>query len=74
MNDDEAKAEEVYNKSLNDSYWGEAADKYPESNSNDAQTESSVSYILSGMRTKYPEYDWASIEGEVKDKIQSSLT
>jgi len=69
------ESEKVYQNSLDDSYWKDISDKFPNynsSNSNDCKK--AVNYIYKNIKEKYPEYNWKSIGKKVKDKIHSSIT
>ena len=55
-------------------YWKEISDKFPNYNSNSDDTKKATDFILKSMMKKYPEYDWSSIENEIRDSIKAGIS
>lgn len=68
-------ADELYQSSLQDDYWKEYSDKFPQYNnpsSNDNYQ--AVEFILKNMKNKYPDRDWKNIEEPMRKKIRAGIT
>lgn len=68
-------ADEVYYDSLEDSYWKEISDKFPQYKFVDTQDHiDAVEFILNKMKKEYDELDWTGIESEMRNKISDGLS
>jgi len=65
---------DFYQSTLDDDYWKEISDLFPQYNSNDADTQKAVDHIIKGMKNKYPDQDWNNIEKEMRDKVHDGIT
>lgn len=68
-------ADRVYKRSLNDDYWKEISDKFPEYNFSDSNdNKEAIDYIYHKIKEKYPDEDWNSISNYIRDKISGGIT
>jgi tryptophan synthase beta subunit len=66
--------EDFYQSTLDDGYWKEISKLFPDYNGKESDTQKAVSYILKGMKNKYPDQDWANIEADMRSKVHAGLT
>lgn len=72
---EQTDAEKVYELSLDDLYWKEATEKYPNYNDpSEPDCGKAVDYILLGMKQRYDDFNWNEISNEVRDKIHAGIT
>lgn len=67
-------AEEIYQNSLNDTYWKEISNKFPKYNSEESDTNKAVNFILNNIKEKYPNNNWSQIEQDLINKIKDGIT
>ena len=67
-------SEEFYQSTLDDEYWKEISNLFPDYNSDGADAKKAVNYIFNGMKNKYPDEDWANIEKDIRAKILAGIT
>ena len=65
---------DFYQSTLDDDYWKETSDLFPQYNSNDADSKKAVDHIIAGMKNKYPDQDWNNIEQDMRDKVHGGIT
>lgn len=70
-----SKADNLYKNSLDDDYWKNIGDKFPEyNNPKSKDCDDAVNFIIDNMKKKY-KLDWNSdIEKELRSKIKDGLT
>lgn len=69
------ETDELYHSTLNDKYWSEIGNKFPDYNnphSNDH--DEAVNYIIKNMKNHYPEKNWNKIEKPMRKKISAGIT
>lgn len=67
--------ENLYQSSLDDSYWSEISKKFPEYNSlGTSDHKKAINHILNGIKTKHPDQDWNRIEKPMRDKISAGIS
>ena len=67
-------SEDFYQSTLDDEYWKEISNLFPDYNSGGVDAKKAVNHILNGMKNKYPDEDWANIERDIRDKILAGIT
>ena len=63
-----------YQSTLDDEYWKEISDKFPNYNSEEQDTNKAVDYIISSMKKKYPDQEWNVIEKAMRSKVHGGIT
>ncbi len=67
--------DKFYHSTLNDEYWKNFSDKFPNYNSpGSSDCDKAVNHILGGMKKKYTGKNWKKLEPELKSKIHSGIT
>lgn len=67
--------DELYISSLEDSYWKEISDKFPNYNVPDSEDNTkAVNHVLKGMKNKYSDKDWSKMEDKMRSKISGGIT
>jgi len=66
--------DEFYQSTLNDKYWREISELFPQYNSDDADTQKAINHIIQGMKNKYPDQDWNNIEQDMRKKVYAGIT
>jgi hypothetical protein len=66
---------ELFYDSLNDSYWKEISDKFPNYNSINTEDHlNAVEYILTKMKEDYDNVEWEGLESEIRNKIKDAIS
>ena len=71
---DNVNVSEFYQSTLNDKYWKEISELFPQYNSDDADTQKAINHIIQGMKNKYPDQDWNNIEQDMRKKVYAGIT
>lgn len=72
---DSFAADVVYDDSLDDAYWKEISDKFPQYKFVNTQDHiDAVEFILNKMKQEYDELDWTGIESEMRSKISDGIS
>ena len=68
-------SEIFYQSTLDDDYWKDFHNKFPDYNSPDSpDNKKAVDYIISSMKKKYPNQQWNVIEKSMRSKVHSGIT
>ena len=65
---------DFYHSTLDDDYWKEISDLFPNYNIQTADTNKAVDHIIGGMKKKYPDQDWNNIESDMRSKVNGGIT
>lgn len=63
-----------YQSTLDDEYWKEISDKFPNYNTEESDTQKAVDYIIASMKKKYPDENWNIIEKAMRSKVHGGIT
>lgn len=69
----EYSADQIYKKSLSDSYWESLGEKYPGYNREEGQIDRAIKFILNKIKAKYNVKD-PDILSQLENKIQGGIT
>ncbi len=66
---------DVYQNSLEDEYWKNIGDKFPDYNNPDSEDhKNATEYIYSEMKKKYADEDWDQISKSIKSSIAAGIS
>jgi hypothetical protein len=67
--------DELYQSSLNDEYWNEISNIFPNYNNPESEdNEKAIDFIIKKMKNKYPNNNWEKIENTMRKKINAGIT
>ena len=69
------EADDFYQSTLDDKYWTEIGDKFPNYNNPDSEDcDKAVDFIIKNMKDKYPDKNWDKIEEPIRKKVRAGMT
>ena len=69
------EANDFYQSTLDDKYWTEIGDKFPDyNNPNSKDCDKAIDFIIKNMKNKYPDKKWEKIEQPIRKKIRAGIT
>jgi hypothetical protein len=69
------ETDQLYQSSLDDEYWDELSNKYPNYNNPDSDdNKNAIEFVLKNMKNKYPDKNWKKIEKSMRKKISAGIT
>lgn len=69
------ETDDFYRSTLDDKYWTEIGDKFPNYNNPDSEDcDKAVDFIIKNMKDKYPDKNWDKIEQPMRKKVRAGMT